>query len=153
LNAAGEREEYCWGWSCGCAGRGAGRKAGGYECGLFFEFGAGALEFIGGGAEGFGDVFVAAEFFEVDGVDDGEKVEGDVERSFGVVEEVADDVVIFFEFAVAGDEAEDLVGKSGHGGESFDFLVGKLGRLQDGALPPPRTANLTRSATFILASI
>jgi len=60
---------------------------------LFFEVGASALEFQRGGAERFGDIFVHGQALEVRGVEHGEHVQGDVERRFGVVEEIADESV------------------------------------------------------------
>ena len=86
------------------------------------------------GAERFRDVFVGCEFLEVRGVKHGEHVEGNVERRFGIVHEIADNGVVFAEIAVVRDEAKDFVGEAGHGGESFDFLLGEARRLQDGAL-------------------
>ena len=91
-------------------------------------------EFGGAAAEGIGNVFVHREFFEVHGIEEGEHVEGDVERSLGIVHEIADYDVIFAEDAIAGDEAKDFVGETGHSGEGFDFLIGESWRLQDGAL-------------------
>jgi len=101
---------------------------------LFFEVGASALEFQRGGAERFGDIFVHGQALEVRGVEHGEHVQGDVERRFGVVEEIADDGVVFAKFAVVGDHAKDFVGEVGHGRESLDFLVGEARGLQYGAL-------------------
>jgi hypothetical protein len=86
------------------------------------------------GAERFRDVLVGCEFLEVSGVEHGEHVEGNIERRFGIVHEIADDGVVFAEIAVVGNEAKDFVGEAGHGGESFHFLFGEARRLQDCAL-------------------
>jgi len=101
---------------------------------LAFLFGAGAHQLGGGGAEGVGDIFVHGKLFEVDGIEEGKHVEGNVERSFGIVHEIADDDVILAEDAIASDEAEDFVSETGHGGEGFDFLIGEAGGLEDGSL-------------------
>ena len=95
---------------------------------LFFLFGAGALEFEGGGTQSLGNVFVGGEALEVHGVQDREHVESDVERRFGVVDQVADHGVVLAKIAVVGDETKDFVGEAGHGSEGFDFLIGEARR-------------------------
>ena len=59
---------------------------------------------------------------------------GDVKRRLGIVDEVADDGIVLAEIAVAGDEAKNLVGETGHRSEGFHFLVGEARGLQHGAL-------------------
>ena len=86
------------------------------------------------GAERLRDVLVGCEFLEVHGVEHREHVERNVEGRFGIVHEIADDGIVFAEIAVVGNEAKNFVGEAGHGGESFDFLLGEARRLQDGAL-------------------
>ena len=101
---------------------------------LFLEIGASALELDGRGAESFGNVLVGGEALEIDGVEHGKHVHGDVKRCLGIVDEVADNGVVLAEIAVAGDKAKDLIGEARHCSESFDFLVGEAGRLKDRAL-------------------
>src|SRR5579859_1761212 len=101
---------------------------------LLFVFGALALELKGSGTEGLRNVFVHGEPFEVDGVNHGQQMQRDVERELGVVDEIADDGVVFAEDAIGGDQAKNFVGKVGHGGEGFDFLVSEARGLEDGAL-------------------
>src|SRR5256885_13675537 len=91
---------------------------------LFLEIGAGALELDGRGAESFGNVLVGSKALEIDGVEHGKHVHGDVKRCLGIVDEVADNGVVLAEIAVAGDKAKDLIGEARHCSESFDFLVG-----------------------------
>ena len=87
------------------------------------------LEFVGCGAQGFGNVFVGAKFLEVERVEHGQHVQGDIQGRFGIVRQVAHDDVIFAEVAVLGDETQDFVGKAGHGREGLHFLVGQTRRL------------------------
>ena len=70
---------------------------------LLFEISAGALELDGRGAESFGNVFVGGEALEVDGVEHGKHVHGDVKRRLGIVDEIADHGVVLAEIAIAGD--------------------------------------------------
>src|SRR5258708_36385500 len=94
---------------------------------LLFEFRARALEFHGRGAESFGNVLVGGEAVEIDGVEHGGHVDGDVERRLGIVDEVADNGGVLAEIAVTGDEAKNLIGEAGPGSEGFYFLVCEAG--------------------------
>ena len=95
---------------------------------------ASTLELESGGAESFGDIFVGGEALEVLGVDHGKDVERDVERRFGIVEEVADDRVILPEIAVPGNQTKNLIGEARHRRKGLHFLVGQPGGLENGAL-------------------
>ncbi len=92
------------------------------------------MKFVGRTAQSFRDILVHGEFFEVDGVDHGQKMKRDVKRHFGIVKEVTNDDVVFAKNAVSGDEAEDFVGEVGHGSKGFHFLIREARGLQDGAL-------------------
>ncbi|GAC1632464.1 MAG: hypothetical protein NVS9B14_05770 [Candidatus Acidiferrum sp.] len=61
-------------------------------------------------------------------------MKGDVERELWIVDEIADDCIVFAEDAVVGDEAKDFIGEIGHRCEGLDFLIGKSRRLQYSAL-------------------
>src|SRR5204863_4891820 len=104
------------------------------NCRLFLEVGPRALEFHGCGAESLRNVLIGGEALEVDGVEHGEHVKGDVQRRLGIVDEIAYHGIVLAEIAVAGDEAKDFIGKAGHRSKSLDFLIGEAWRLQHGAL-------------------
>ena len=96
--------------------------------------GAGADELGGTGAEGVGNVLVEGELLQVDGIQQRQHVESDIEGSFGVVHEIANHDITLAESAITGDQAKDFITEAGHGREGFDFLIGQPRRLQNGAL-------------------
>src|SRR5260370_35992654 len=101
---------------------------------LFPEFNTRALELHGRGAESFGNILVGGEAFEVHGVEHGKHVQGNVERSFWIVDEVADNRIVLAEMAVTCDDAKNFIREAGHGSEGLHFLVREARGLQHGAL-------------------
>src|SRR4029077_11835302 len=97
---------------------------------LFLELGARALELHGCGAESFRNVLIAGKALQVNGVEHGKHVQGDVERRLGIVDEVADDSIVLAESAIAGYEAKDLICQARHRSEGLDFLIGEARGLQ-----------------------
>ena len=102
--------------------------------GLFLEFGASAMELVGGAPQSFGNVLVRGEPLEVDGVENWKHMQADIERSLGIVDEIADDGIVFAEIAVVGDNSKDFIGEAGHRSKGLDFLIGKARRLQNRTL-------------------
>src|SRR5437879_11234932 len=92
------------------------------------------MELDGRGAKSFGNVFVGGEALEIDGVEHGKHMHGDVKRCLGIVDEIADHSVVLAKIAVAGDEAKNLIREAGHCSEGLHFLVGEAGRLENGTL-------------------
>lgn len=101
---------------------------------LILGYGALALKFDGRSAKGFRDILVHGQFLEIHGIDDGKKMQGNVERQLWIVDEITDNDVILAERAIGGDEAKNLVRKIGHSSKSFHFLFGEARRLEDCAL-------------------
>src|SRR6266446_4455401 len=82
--------------------------------GLFLEFEARAMELVGRGAQSLGNILVCGEALQVDGVENRKHVQADIDRSLGIVDEVADDRIVLAEIAVVGDEPQDFIGEAGH---------------------------------------
>ena len=81
---------------------------------LLLEFEARAMELVGGRAQSFGNIFVRGETLQVDGVENRKHVQADIDRSLGIVDEIAHDRVVLAEIAVVGDESQDFIGEAGH---------------------------------------
>src|SRR6267143_4119057 len=102
--------------------------------GLFLEFEARAMELVGGGAQSLGNVLVRGEALQVDGVKNRQHVEADIERSLGIVDEIANDRIVFAEIAIVGDESKDFIGEAGHRSEGLDLPIRQPWGLQYRAL-------------------
>src|SRR6266850_4920873 len=102
--------------------------------GLLLEFEARAMELVGGGAQSFGNIFVRGETLQVDGVENRKHVQADIDRSLGIVDEIAHDRIVLAEIAVVGDESQDFIGEAGHRSKRLDFLIRQPRRLQYRAL-------------------
>src|SRR2546421_562447 len=79
------------------------------EIDLFLLFRASALKFVSRGAKRLGNVLVDCEALQILRVQHGQHMQGNVQRSFRIVDQVADNDIILAKHAIAGDEPQDYV--------------------------------------------
>lgn len=101
---------------------------------LLLLFGSRALKLGGRCAQRFGNILVGCKTLEVLRIQHRQHVQGDVQGSLGIVDEIAHNYIVFAKRAIACNQPKNFVGEAGHGRESFDFLIGQAWGLQDGPL-------------------
>src|SRR5439155_854589 len=127
---------------------------------LLFLFGSSTLKLRGRCAQRLRDILIGCKALEVLGIQHGQHVQGYVQRSFGIVDEMAHNHIVLAKRAIACNQPENFIGEAGHGGECFDFLIRQARGLQHGALDdlvgvaderaaPTRSAQHTSNSTHV----